>query len=82
MCPPRRTLSIFDCVEQTFARQLAVLRLRARILYRDADSAWPVSKRHGGGDLVYVLSTRAAGARENFLQIDLANTEPRQAFGK
>jgi hypothetical protein len=72
-----RAMSIFDRVEQSLPRELAIHRLRTRILDRYADSARPMAQGHRGGDFVYILTTRSAGPRECLLQIDIAHAEPR-----
>src|SRR2546423_11922063 len=56
----RRALSIFDCVEQSLARQFSIRRLRTRVLTRVADSARPMPQRHRGRNFVYVLAAGAA----------------------
>lgn len=70
-------MSIFDRVEQSLPRELAIHRLRTRILDRYADSARPMAQGHRGGDFVYILTTRSAGPRECLLKIDIAHAEPR-----
>jgi hypothetical protein len=74
--------SIFDRVEQTFARELAVHRLRSRILDGHADSARPMSQRHCGRNFVYVLTARTARASERFLKIDFAHAQARHSLNE
>jgi len=81
MRAPRGTLSIFNCVEQPFAREFAILRLRSRILDGHADAARPMTQHHRRRNLVYILSARSAGPRERFHQIDISYAEmPHASF--
>ena len=73
-------MSIFNGLQQAFSRQLSVLRLGTRILHGHADSTWPVPQRYRGGNFVYVLPARTAGARKSFLKIGLTNADPRHAI--
>jgi len=65
--------SIFDCIEQTLSRELAIHRLRTRILNRNADAAGSMPQRHRSGDFVYVLTAGTTRRRERFFKIDIAN---------
>ena len=71
----RGTLPTLNRIEQSFAREFPILRLRPRILHGHANSAWPMTQRHRRGNLVYVLPARSAGPRERFHKIDIANAE-------
>jgi hypothetical protein len=71
-----RALSIFDCIEQTLSRELAIHRLRTGILSRYADAAGSMPQRYRSGDFVYVLTAGTTRPREPFFKIDLANAEP------
>ena len=82
LCRAAFISSFVNGVEQAFSCQPTVLRLRARILHGDADSAWPMTQRHGGCNLVYMLSTGPAGTRKAFFQIVLANAESCRALNK
>jgi hypothetical protein len=71
-----RALSIFDCIEQTLSRELAIHRLRTGILNRYADAARLMPECHRSGDFVYVLTAGTTRPRERFFKIDIANAEP------
>src|SRR5207302_1899354 len=71
-----RALSIFHCIEQTLSRELAIHRLRTRILNRYADAARSMPQRHRSGDFVYVLTAGATRPRERFFKIDITNAQP------
>ncbi len=76
----RRALSMLNGPQQPFARELAVLALRAGILHRHGDSARPMPQCNRRGDFVYILSAGATRAREKFLKIALTNAELRHAL--
>src|SRR5260370_13523716 len=73
-------MSIFDRVEQSLPRELAIHRLRTRILDRYADSARPMAQGHRGGDFVYILTARSAGPPESLLKVDIAHADPRHSL--
>jgi len=76
----RCALSIFNRVEQPFARELPIHRLRPRILRGHADSGWSMPQRHCSRDFVYVLAAWAARARKCLLKIDIPDAEPSHAL--
>ena len=64
-----------DRIEQAFSHELAIHRLRTRILHRDANAARAVVQRDCGRDLVHVLAAGPAGTCKRFFQISLANAK-------
>src|SRR4029077_19443155 len=81
LCRALLFLRVFDCIQQPFARESAILRLRSRILDRHADTRWQVPQRHRRRNLVYILSTGSAGPGERFHKIDIANAKFSHSFG-
>lgn len=57
---------------QTFPSQLAIERLRAGILNRDANSGRQMTQRHRGRNLIHVLPARASRTGERFLEVGFA----------
>ena len=76
-CNPPIFFATLDRREQSLARELAVLRLRARVLHGHANSRGAMPQRYGGRNLVYILTTRAAGTRETLFEIRFANIQAR-----
>ena len=73
--------STLDRVQQSFPRQLAIYRLRTRILHSYADAAWPVTERYSGCNFVYVLTARSTGSRKGFFKVDIANAKALHSLG-
>ena len=67
---------LLNGVQQAFARELAIHGLGARILHRNANTGWPMTKRHCSGNLVGVLSPGAARSRKCFFDVRRAYAKP------
>src|SRR5207247_5385136 len=67
--------STLDRIEQAFQRQLAVHRLRPRILHGYASASWAVAQRYCRCNLIDVLATRARRSSKRLLEVSLANAK-------